>query len=434
MTKPFLIAFILLIVAAAAYFGPALAPWQRLAIGAAGLLYLVKTIVLLTRVDQKEIKEYSPAGILLYMTVWPGIDPAPWRARTTTNEDGRRFVRGWVALLGGGIAAVVLSVYLPALTTEMVGWLGIAVLFAMIHFGYAEMLTSIMRLSGWNTGPLFNAPLRSAGLNDFWSKRWNLAFVEMDKILFLPFLKSKVNIGIAVFLIFVISGLLHEIAISYPAMSGWGLPLVYFLIQGSAVAAERNFFRADSFLKRIWTWLVLLLPLPLLFHSPFREALIVPLFTWSHRLITSQDLRWYLSLGIYLAALGNFCTLGAGLQAPKVLKWEEDLAKMSRFNHKIFKNYAVYTGGMIIAWGFLTLAIHDELLRGDRAALCISVVIGIFWAARILVDFFYFGSDDWPKGPQFVIGHACLTTLFLCLTVVYFGVVFVHTSGMLPAN
>jgi hypothetical protein len=430
----FAIAWSCAIVVAGAYFGPMMEPWQRLAIGSVGLLYLVKTAVLLTQVTQKEIKSFSLIGILIYMTFWPGIDPTPWRSRTKTDEDGRRFARGLIGFLTGISAVAALSVFLPAVGTEAAGWLGIAALIISVHFGYAEMLPSIVRLCRWNVGPLFNAPLRSSSLNDFWSKRWNLAFVEMDRILFLPFLKSKFNIAIAVFFIFVLSGLLHEIAISYPSMAGWGLPLSYFVIQGFAVAAERKYFRAENPLKRIWTWLVLLLPLPLLFHSGFRETLIVPLFTWLHQLITSHDLRWYLNIALYLAALGNFCTLGAGLQAPKVLKWEEDLSKMSRFNYKIFKNYAIYTGGMIVSWGFLTLAIHDELLRGDRAALCISVVIGIFWAARILVDFFYFGSEDWPPGPQFVIGHACLTTLFFCLTVVYFGVVFIHSFGLLPAN
>ena len=425
----------MVLAATSIYFGPLLEPWQRLAVGAAGLLYLVKTIVLLTRLSQKEIKEFSPIGILIYMSIWPGIDPMPWRARTKPEEDGRRFVRGLICLLIGLTGGLILSVSLPAMSTDAVGWLGIAVLITCVHFGYAEMLTTLVRLCGWDAGPLFDAPFRSASLNDFWSKRWNLAFVEMDRILFLPFLKARFNIAIAVFLIFVLSGVLHEIALSYPPMAGWGLPLTYFLIQAIAVAIERKFFsRPDHWLKRLWTWLVLFVPLPLIFHAPFRESLIVPLFAWTHRLISRHDLQWYLNIALYLAAIGNFCTLGAGLQAPKVLKWEEDLAKMSRFNHKIFKNYAVYTGGMIISWGILTLAIHDELLRGDRAAICISVVIGVFWLARILVDFFYFGSEDWPQGPQFVIGHACLTTLFLCMTVVYFGVVVIHSFKLLPAS
>ncbi len=85
------------------------------------------------------------------------------------------------------------------------------------------MLTSAMRLCGWKVGPLFDHPLKRSALQDFWSRRWNLAFVEMDKILFVQPLRRLFGASGAVFLIFVIAGLLHDLAISYPAGGGWGL-------------------------------------------------------------------------------------------------------------------------------------------------------------------------------------------------------------------
>jgi hypothetical protein len=73
----------------------------------------------------------------------------------------------------------------------------------------------------------------------------------------------------------------------------------------------------------------------------------------------------------------------------------------------------------ILAFGVLTLSLHSELLRGDRAALGLAAFIGIYWASRIVVDAVYFSHDDWPKGRLFVIGHVLLTSLFVVLATSY---------------
>lgn len=61
------------------------------------------------------------------------------------------------------------------------------------------------------------------------------------------------------------------------------------------------------------------------------------------------------------------------------------------------------------------------MLRGDRVALGLAAFIGVFWTARLLVDFFYFKHADWPQGRAFEIGHALLTLLFLFLVGTYGG-------------
>ena len=77
----------------------------------------------------------------------------------------------------------------------------------------------------------------------------------------------------------------------------------------------------------------------------------------------------------------------------------------------------------ILAFGTLTLVLHRELLRGDRAALALACFIGFYWTARILVDFFYFSHEDWPKGKMFVVVDPPPTLLFLFLATSYLGLV-----------
>lgn len=119
-----------------------------------------------------------------------------------------------------------------------------------------------------------------------------------------------------------------------------------------------------------------------------------------------------LSLALWLAGIGHFIVLIASVQVPRRLGWKDDLAKLTPFNRELMWTYGGFTVLTIVAFGVLTLSLHNEMLRGDRAALGISAFIGMYWAARILVDFTYYDNNDWPRGRGFVVGHILLTLLF----------------------
>ena len=102
------------------------------------------------------------------------------------------------------------------------------------------------------------------------------------------------------------------------------------------------------------------------------------------------------------------------------------MPKLTPFNRKFLWVQSGFTVLTIIAFGTLTLAMHSEMLRGDRAALGIACFIGTYWTARIIVDAFYFSHNDWPKGKYFVLGHILLTSLFCALAVTYVGLVTWH--------
>jgi hypothetical protein len=138
-----------------------------------------------------------------------------------------------------------------------------------------------------------------------------------------------------------------------------------------------------------------------------------------------------LNIALWLAGIAHFCILGASFQVPFRLNWKEDLAKLTSFNRKLMWNYGAFVVGLIISFGTLTFVLHAELLRGDRAAIGLASLIGIFWGARLLVDLFYFKHSDWPQGPGMVVGHALLMSTFAALTTTYLGLVLWHlTKGL----
>jgi hypothetical protein len=129
----------------------------------------------------------------------------------------------------------------------------------------------------------------------------------------------------------------------------------------------------------------------------------------------------YFDLILWLAGAGHFLILAASFQVPQRLRWKQDLAQLMPFNRKLLWVQGGFTVLTIIAFGTLTLLLHAELLRGDRAAMALACFIAIYWTSRILVDALYFKHEDWPQGRQFVVGHTLLTSLFVALAASYWG-------------
>jgi alginate O-acetyltransferase complex protein AlgI len=146
---------------------------------------------------------------------------------------------------------------------------------------------------------------------------------------------------------------------------------------------------------------------------------VVPFYRGLHNLIAQHTWEWYLSFFLYAAAIGHMLVLIASLQAPVRLGWREDIAKLRRFNQKIFWVYGFYILLSIISFAVLTWRLHDDFLAGDAAARWLAGFIAVFWTVRVLIDVFWYDHDDWPQGNAMIAGHALVTTLFGSLASVY---------------
>jgi hypothetical protein len=152
----------------------------------------------------------------------------------------------------------------------------------ILHFGLLNISTAMWRRAGVDVQELFRSPYRSRSLKEFWGKRWNLAFSEMTAVIAFRPLKEKIGSEKAVALSFLLSGLLHEIAISLPVKAGYGLPMLYFLIHAVAMQLESKFLFVQNIVRhRVWShvWVMglLVLPMPLLFHRAFIDGVLRPL-------------------------------------------------------------------------------------------------------------------------------------------------------------
>jgi alginate O-acetyltransferase complex protein AlgI len=155
-------------------------------------------------------------------------------------------------------------------------------LLLMFHFGAFHLLALGWRLYGRSVQPIMNRPLHAASVSDFWSRRWNLAFRDFATHFVLRPLAWRSSPHVGLWGCFVFSGLVHELAISAPARSGYGLPLGYFMLQALGVSIERSAIGSRFGLKqgmngRLFAFLVIGPPAFFLFHPPFITRVVLPL-------------------------------------------------------------------------------------------------------------------------------------------------------------
>lgn len=128
-----------------------------------------------------------------------------------------------------------------------------------------------------------------------------------------------------------------------------------------------------------------------------------------------------MDLALWLAGAGHFSLLAVSTQLPARLDWRTDLARLTPFNRR----FVWVAGGFVVftylGFGVLTLLLHDEMLRGDRAAVALAVFIGLFWLARLGVDATAFRDAPWPAGWLYRLAHVALLALFAFFVVVYLG-------------
>jgi len=227
---------------------------------------------------------------LMFAAAWAGMRPHAFESLFGKGKPGswQLIKNGFIRVLIG-VALLTLAHFTAKLTidkqTAFIITSGIMLvgLSLILHFGILSISAGLWRFFGADTYLLFRQPAKSNSLTEFWGRRWNLAFIEMLSIAVLRPLKAKIGNTTAVLLSFLLSGLLHEVAITLPVNAGFGMPTVYFFIQGLAVVAEKKMekqnliFLKNKLTAKLWLLFWLIAPVHFLFPNFFIEQIVWPL-------------------------------------------------------------------------------------------------------------------------------------------------------------
>lgn len=221
---------------------------------------------------------------LAYLLAWPGMDAAAFLG--PIHRPGRRpelieWVFAAAKLLLGVLLLVCATRYVPAEYPLAVSWVGMAGVVFVLHFGSFHLLSCAWRSLGIDANPLMDWPILSQSVSEYWGRRWNRAFRDLaHRFLFQP-LTARFGARWGLAAGFLFSGFVHDAVISLPAGGGYGLPTLFFAVQGWAMLFERSprgkrLGLGAGWRGRAFTALTILGPAPLLFHPWFLGRIVVP--------------------------------------------------------------------------------------------------------------------------------------------------------------
>lgn len=203
----------------------------------------------------------------IFSFLWFGMDPGTFRFKNPKlrwkSDIAIGFLLTVIGLCGSWIVArfewrnIIIIMFLP--------------LSLGFHFGVLRILKGSLRFFGFPVRTLFPNPLETHGIADFWSRRWNVGYSQMmQRIVGRP-IESIAGKSAGVMAVFFTSGLLHEVAITLPVMSGFGLPTLYFTLHGFLTLLEKKWNRP---LGTIPTLICVILPMGCLFPEKFQTQII----------------------------------------------------------------------------------------------------------------------------------------------------------------
>jgi hypothetical protein len=218
-----------------------------------------------------------------YLFLWPGMDAMSFLdvGRHCRKPAFAEWLFALGKTLGGALLIWRVARIVPVTQPRAAGWIGMLGLIFLFHFGAFHLAALWWQARGIPARSLMKNPIAARSLGEFWSIRWNRGFNDLVRAhLFVP-ARMQFGATAATLITFLASGLVHELVISLPARGGYGLPTLYFFLQGLGILAEHSRFGQLAGLRRgirgrLFTLTVTGAPAYGLFHPAFVMQVIIP--------------------------------------------------------------------------------------------------------------------------------------------------------------
>jgi hypothetical protein len=226
---------------------------------------------------------HSTERSIAYLAAWPGMDAESFLDANKYPVKPSAPEWLWATLKTAlGVALLwMVARRIPETQDLLRGWTGLFGLIFLLHFGSFHLISLFWRSVGIAAEPIMSKPILSKALSEFWGKRWNLGFRQLAHDLIFRPLHRRTGVAVAGLLVFVASGLIHDLVISLPARGGYGLPTGYFILQGMGVTLERSALGRRLGLQggtTGWIFMAIVTAAPAfwLFHPAFVLRVILP--------------------------------------------------------------------------------------------------------------------------------------------------------------
>jgi hypothetical protein len=119
-------------------------------------------------------------------------------------------------------------------------------------------------------------------------------------------------------------------------------------------------------------------------------------------------------VGVFMAIL-----VVVNLFVPARLHWREEMARLSLVNRQIFEVHSIFIVLMLALFSALLLASGDALLQRTRLSRAVLIGLTVFWALRMLMQWFYYSPDVW-RGNRFnTVVHYAFSGAWVYVTMTF---------------
>jgi hypothetical protein len=126
-----------------------------------------------------------------------------------------------------------------------------------------------------------------------------------------------------------------------------------------------------------------------------------------------------LEMLILVGGVLHFGILLASALVPKVLNWTSSLASLDRLSRQLIWVHGAFIVLVIIGFGLISILYPAELAAGSPLDRGVCLFIAVFWAARLLVQFFVFDARPFLATRFLRAGYHGLTVVFTYHVCVY---------------
>ncbi len=234
-------------------------------IGMLVFLVLMKSLSLMSGPLGKESLRFFFASPLLATTTWRRREVA---SRAALKYILRRNVLSFLAFVLSWWAYLT---FVPSFHASILGQCYLILIPVYCLIQWLTDLTLLIYLPSGNFyPPAFQYPFLSKNLADFWSARWSVWVSDFFKQNVFDPLKKKPLVGL--FAVFFVSGFWHELLLNVPlylfaGINMFGSMMTYFLVQAAAIAIGRKLGLKGPVVARIYLWLVVVVPAPLVINE-----------------------------------------------------------------------------------------------------------------------------------------------------------------------
>jgi hypothetical protein len=219
-----------------------------------------------------------PGGWRVFWTTpLPSLATLPKVEGAQPGDLGRALLRSMLLVLG---VLAMYGAYWGIVATTGLSGIGLGYLGAPLVWGLGllcEAVTHPLSLAGGRKLPRVHEDVfQSRDLSDFWGRRWNAWTSDwFRQVIFHPLRRQPV---LAVAAVFAVSGLVHELVLNLPLwlLTGrnlFGSMMLYFGLQGLGMGLERRWLPRRTLGRRVFLWLVVLGPAPLIVNEAMLRAL-----------------------------------------------------------------------------------------------------------------------------------------------------------------